>query len=326
MAAAEPSAAAAPATEVGVAVVARAARRHLPRCLPPLLDSPLCPRILVVDPSSGDGTVELAAALGAETLVLPREQFNHGLTRELARRQLATPVVVMLAPDAYPLDDSFLERLTAPVREGRAAAAFGRRIPHPGAGPLERLAVMLDCPAEDRLVTPDDAWRTRAPGGFCSNACAAWSSAALDAVGGFKPTLVGEERLAVAELLARGRSVAYVADAVVRHSQRRGIAAEFRSGFDLGWTRRAHAGLPRRAGLSRGPAYAVAILGLALREQPGATPEVLVSLAARLAGHELARLAPWLPPALARRCSAEADFWSSVPYRQGALALALGTA
>ena len=73
---------------VGVAVITYKAVALLPECLPALLESPLKPRVLVVNSSSGDGTVELARKMGAETLVIPRYEFNHGTTRELARDQL----------------------------------------------------------------------------------------------------------------------------------------------------------------------------------------------------------------------------------------------
>ena len=76
------------ASSVGVVVITHAAREHLGRCLPPILGSPLAPRVLVVNSSSGDGTVEEALRLGAEVLVVPRGEFNHGTTREVARKQL----------------------------------------------------------------------------------------------------------------------------------------------------------------------------------------------------------------------------------------------
>ncbi|HEX6014725.1 MAG TPA: hypothetical protein VFY87_23615 [Geminicoccaceae bacterium] len=61
---------------IGAVVVTHRAREHLTRCLPPLFRSPLRPRVLVVNSSSGDGTVELARDLGAETLTFPRQAFN----------------------------------------------------------------------------------------------------------------------------------------------------------------------------------------------------------------------------------------------------------
>ena len=49
---------------------------------------------------------------------MPRDEFNHGLTRERARRALGTDIVVMLTPDAVATDTEFVERLTRPIRTG----------------------------------------------------------------------------------------------------------------------------------------------------------------------------------------------------------------
>ncbi|MFO1075245.1 MAG: glycosyltransferase, partial [Geminicoccaceae bacterium] len=215
-------------TEVGVVVVTHRARQHLRRCLPPLLASPLRPRVLVVNSSSQDGTVEEAQALGAETLVVARSAFNHGLTREQARQRLGTPVCVMLTPDAYPQEPDFLERLTAPVRNGAAAVAYGRQLARAGAGIVEQVGRLFSYPAESHVRSLADWPRYGSYTHFCSNACAAWSSKALDTIGGFKPTLVSEETIAVAELLAQGHSIAYVAEATVEHSHPQSLAAAFR--------------------------------------------------------------------------------------------------
>ena len=45
-------------SSVGVIVVTHNAKKHLAHCLPYLLNSELCPRVLVVNSSSNDGTVE----------------------------------------------------------------------------------------------------------------------------------------------------------------------------------------------------------------------------------------------------------------------------
>src|SRR6185437_994710 len=78
------------ADSVGVVVPTYKGRQHLSRCLGPFLESPLRPRILVVDSSSGDGTVEEAERLGAETLVVPRHEFNHGATRDPSPTRLTS--------------------------------------------------------------------------------------------------------------------------------------------------------------------------------------------------------------------------------------------
>jgi rhamnosyltransferase len=304
---------------IGVVVVTHAARPHLPHCLPPLLRSPLRPRVLVVNSSSGDGTVELARAMGAETLVVPRTSFNHGLTRELARRRLGTDLVAMLTPDAYPQGDDFLERLTAPIRDGRAAVAYGRQVPRAGAGLMERLGRSFNYPATSHLRGLADWPQHGSYTHFCSNACAAWSNEALDAIGGFKPTLVSEETIAAAELLAQGHKIAYVAEAVVLHSHPQSLGGAFRRQFDIGYTRRLHAGLllARERDETRGRRFAAVALRETARTAPALLPHALAHLATAWLGYRAGTAGPLLPRALARRLSGQDYYWTSQPV-QGA--------
>ncbi len=278
----EPLARAERQAEVGVVVITHRARHHLRHCLPFLLDSPLRPRVLVVNSSSDDGTVEEAKRLGAETLVIPRLEFNHGLTRERARRLLGTPVVVMLTPDAYPLDEGFLERLTAPVRSGLAAVAYGRQLARPEADLIERFGRDFNYPPSSEIRSKQDEARHGTFNHFCSNACAAWSNKALDAVGGFPPTLVSEDTIVTAQLIQAGENVAYVADAVVIHSHGMGLKDEFTRHFDIGYTRRLYAHLLRQGERdeARGWDFARGLLARARREAPTDLPRVLAHLAA----------------------------------------------
>jgi rhamnosyltransferase len=308
-----------PRLSVGVVVVTHRAREHLASCLPPLFASPLRPRVLVVNSSSGDGTVEEARRLGAEVLVVPRREFNHGLTRELARQELGTDVVAMLAPDAYPTDEGFLERLTAPVRAGDAAIAYGRQVAREGADLVERFGREFSYPAASDTRTLGDWARHGSYTHFCSNACAAWSNAELDAIGGFRVTLVSEETIAAAELLRRGRAIAYVADAVVVHSHRQGLADEFARHFDIGYTRERFRPLLRwrQGDEARGALFARALLARAWREEPASLPRVTAHLAAKWLGYRAGLLGPSLSLAVARRLSGQDYFWDT-PAARGA--------
>jgi rhamnosyltransferase len=309
---------------VGVVVVTHRARAHLVRCLPPLFRSRLRPRVLVVNSSSGDGTVELAQSLGAETLVVPRPAFNHGLTRELARHRVGTAVVVMLTPDAYPRHDDFVERLTAPIRAGDAAVAYGRQVAREGAGLLERVGRAFSYPEASHSRSLADWPQYGSYTHFCSNACAAWSNTALDAIGGFKPTLVSEETIATAELLARGHKIAYVAEAVVEHSHGQSLAGSFRRQFDVGYTRRLYDWLllARERDEVRGRRFAAEVLRQARREAPASLPRVTAHLAAAWLGYRAGLMGPLLPRALARRLSAQDYYWTSDVVLRGSGALA----
>lgn len=310
--------------QVGVVVVTHEARQHLAHCLPPLLRSPLRPRILVVNSSSDDGTVELARDMGVDTLVVARHAFNHGLTREIARHRIGTEFVVMLSPDAYPQQDDFIERLTAPLLQGMAAVAYGRQIAGHGAGLLERVGRDFNYPGESHLRSAADAERFGSYLHFCSNACAAWSSRALDSIGGFKPTLVSEETIAVAELLARGERVAYVADAVVQHAHCYGLAGAFRRQFDIGYSRRLYDWLllTGEGDQVRGRRLAARLLREACHDAPSQLPRILAQLAASWLGYRAGLVGHRLPLAVARRLSGQEFFWTSDIILEGGGALA----
>jgi len=311
-------------SSIGVIVVTHRAREHLEHCLPPLFRSPLRPRVLVVNSSSSDGTVELAQSLGAETLTVARPAFNHGLTRELARRRLGTEIIVMLSPDAYPRQEDFIERLTEPLRRGKAAVAYGRQVAGGDASFLERVGREFNYPAASHIRGAADWSEHGSYLRFCSNACAAWSNAALDRIGGFKPTLVSEETIAVAELLARGERIAYVAEAAVEHSHSYDVADAFRRQFDIGYSRRIYDWLllAGEGDEPRGRRFAAAVLQRARREAPADLPGIVARLAASLLGYRLGLAGHRLPRGLARRLSGQDYFWTSDVAIAGGGALA----
>jgi len=307
--------------DVGVVVVTYRARHLLDRCLPPLLASPLRPRVLVVDSGSDDGTVERARALGAETWVIPRYEFNHGITRERARRRLGTEIVVMLTPDVRPAGPEMLERLVAPIRAGRAAVAYARQVARADADPIERFGRAFAFPPVSEIRDLASYARLGTATHYCSDACCAWWQPALDAIGGFQPTLVSEETVAVVRLLERGYRLAYVAEAVVEHSHPTSLWHDFRRQFDVGLTRTLYARelLARGSDEARGRRYLRELLATLARRAPHLIPYALLHTAVRYAGYALARRAPTWPRALAPSLSSQDNFCRSV-HRERVLA------
>src|SRR6202000_944607 len=115
---------------VGVAMLTYNAAQVLLDSLPPLLAMESKPQILIIDSSSKDGTAEIARSFGVEVCVIPQHQFNHGATREIARKMLKTDIAVMMTHDAIAVGTDMIERLVAPIRNGEAVVAYARQIPH----------------------------------------------------------------------------------------------------------------------------------------------------------------------------------------------------
>lgn len=306
--------------KVGVIVVTYRGRRHLERCLPPLRDSPLRPRILVVDSSSDDGTAEEAEALGADVLVVPQRDFNHGATRELARKRLGAEVVVMVSQDAYARDEQTLGHLVEPVLAGEAAVAYGRQVARPGAGPFEDFLRRFSYPPESNLRGIADVARYGAALSFCSNAFAAWRQSTLDDVGGFPTTLSHEDAIAAALLLKRGHRIAYVADAVVEHSHRYTVSGDFRRYFDAGYARTQHRAALEISGthVAHGRRYALELFRHLAGTRPWMLPYAAAHVLAKALGFTAGAMAVGGPTWFARSMSGQGYYWSSVHYRVGA--------
>jgi len=296
---------------VGVAIITYRARDMLAGCLAPLLRSPLEPRILVVNSSSNDGTVETARRLGAETMVVSRAGFNHGATREAARRRLATDIVVMMTPDAHARDETFLERLVRPLVTGEAAVAYARQEAREGAGPLERFARAFNYPATSQLRGLADWPVYGSYTHFCSNSCAAWRTDALDRIGGFASTLVSEETIATARLLEIGERIAYVAEARVVHSHPTSLTGDFKRQYDIGYARAASRDLllAREADERRGAAYLRGLIRTLAAEKPSLLPYALLHTGLRWIGYRMGMAGRRLPVAVNARLSSQDFFW-----------------
>jgi rhamnosyltransferase len=301
------------AERVGVVFFTCNSERHLKHCLPPVLESPLEPRVLVVDSSSVDGTVEAARAFGVEVVVIPRNEFNHGATREFARKQLGTDIVVMMTDDAYGESPDFLEHLVRPISEGLAAVSYARQLPHAGADLFEAFPRSFNYPAESQLRSLRDADRYGSFTLFCSNSCAAWSNRALNEVGGFPATLVTEDSIATAKLLNAGYRVAYVAESRVHHSHRYSLTQEFARYFDIGYVRESFRDLllVKHADEGHGLRFVRAFLSQLFHANPALVPYGVLHIAAKYAGYRLGRLGPRLPSWICRRLSGQGYYWTS---------------
>lgn len=306
---------------IGVAIITYKDKRHLSSCLPPLLKSPLHPKVLVFNSSSEDGTVEEAKKLGADTLVIPRNEMNHGTARELSRVALGTDIVVMMTPDAYPVDEHMLEALIQPILKNQAAVSYARQIAHEGASAISAFNRTFNFPAESNIRGIEDAKKFGVYTAFCSDACAAWSSKALDEIGGFRWTLSGEDAIAASMLLKRGYKIAYTAEAVVRHSHNYGLKKEFCRHFDTGLYRTHwHSILDLGGGgdQSRGISYAGALLRHTFALNPLVGIKAFLQLGMGWLGYRFGKLCYHRAPDWIYKAFSPTDFfWNSTAYKSG---------
>lgn len=301
---------------IGVIFPTLQAERFLPQCLTPWLNSPLKPRVLVIDSSSSDNTVVIAQKMGAETSVIPRRDFNHGLTREKARKYLDTDIIVMVTHDAYAVDENVLEKLIAPIVEGKAAASYARQIPHDGANFFEAFARNYNYPKNSQLRSIADVSKYGVYTFFCSDSCAAYDNRILGEIGGFPPVIFGEDTVVVAKMLHAGYSVAYVAEAMVKHSHSYSIAQEFSRSFDTGLARREFQHLIAIGGKDsvRGREYVKALLTEITQKQPYLLPYACVQILAKWLGYRIGSASTLAPIWLKKALSSQSYYWDSTYF------------
>ncbi|PXX73602.1 rhamnosyltransferase [Pseudomonas sp. NFIX51] len=302
--------------KVALIIPARNAAPHLDRLLPALAAQTLQPdTVLVVDSSSTDDTVSRFRQFGARVEVIAAQQFNHGGTRRWASEQVDADALILLTQDAIPATPQTFANLIQELEEDpRIGLAYGRQLPHPGAGILEAQSRHFNYSPQSRSKSLADAGELGIKTCFSSDSFSVYRRSALQAVGGFPEDVIGSEDAHVAaRMLLNGYLVRYAASACVQHSHSYSLMQEFRRYFDIGvfygrepWIREAFGS----AG-GEGKRYVQAELR-ALRDagQLQRVPEVLLRSALKLLGYRLGHAEQHLPTPLKRRLSMFSNYWT----------------
>ena len=292
------------------------AAKHLDTLLPALQAQSFQPRtLLVIDSSSTDDTVDRFQAAGAEVVVIPRSQFDHGGTRQRAVNHLPPriEVIVFLTQDAVPADGETIARIVGAFATPEVGVAYGRQLPHHGAGAIEAHARLFNYPPESVVLRPQDAVSAGIKATFCSNSFAAYRRRALEMVGGFPSgTIFGEDAAATGRMLLSGWAKAYVAEAQVHHSHSYSLGEEFRRYFDVGVMHARAPWLLERFGKAEGEGrrFVQSELRHLARHQPKAIPSAILRTAIKLAAYHCGRREARIPRPLKRRISLNRRYWA----------------
>ena len=93
--------------------------------------------VVNIDSGSTDGTLDLIRRYNPTPIQIRPEQYVPGWVLNKATREAHGDVLVYLNSDCTPTDESWLERLIAPLEEG-AAAVYSRQVARPDAEVLVR--------------------------------------------------------------------------------------------------------------------------------------------------------------------------------------------
>jgi rhamnosyltransferase len=191
-------------------------------------------RILIIDSGSSDDTVRIAEEAGFDVVSIPSSEFNHGATRNLGVRLINCDIVCFLTHDAIP-EDNAIRTLLQAFNDPAVAVAYGRQLPHDDANPLAEHARWFNYKSNSYVYGIADRHKHGIKTVFVSNSFAAYRIASFRKTGGFPDKIIlGEDMFFAAKAILSGYKVAYVADAVVKHSHNYSPIREFKRYFDTG--------------------------------------------------------------------------------------------
>lgn len=269
--------------------------------------------IVVVDSSSTDGTQEILEKHQIKTYVIPQQEFNHGGTRQWALSlHPEFDIYVYMTQDAYLENEDALADLVACFDDPEVGAAYGRQLPHREATPLARHARFFNYPSASYVVSFSDRESFGVKTAFLSNSFAAYRSDAINEVGGFPShTLLSEDMYVAAKLLKQGWKVAYVSEALCRHSHDYSAVQEWRRYFDIGVFHAQESWIRKEFGEVSGEGKRFVISELRFL---GFTfwyliPSAIIRNIGKFVAFQMGLRYKWLPVSLRRRFSMHRGFW-----------------
>lgn len=193
--------------------------------------------ILVIDSSSDDRTIEIVHEDGiAKTIVIPREEFDHGATRHKALLETSGEYVLFMTQDAIPDSDEFIENLIKPFCDDEVALVSGRQKPKADARRFEQLVREYNYPTVSNVRSSADLAQLGIKTFFASDVCSAYRRSSYEECGGFERTCnTNEDMLMAAAFIYAGWKVAYAADAVVKHSHNLTPKQQYKRNKDVGF-------------------------------------------------------------------------------------------
>ncbi|MDA8350790.1 MAG: glycosyltransferase [Pseudomonadota bacterium] len=270
--------------------------------------------VVVVDSGSTDGSDRVAIDSGFELHRIEPHTFNHGRTRQWAAERFCggREFAVFLTQDAVLEGPESIGALLQAFSDPTVGAAYGRQVPHVGAGPFEAHVILFNYGDQSETRSVDDAPRIGIKTAYLSNSFAAYRLSALAACGGFPSHLIlGEDTSVAVKMLLAGWKIGYCADARVRHSHAYTIAQDARRYFDFGVLHTQLPELLRYFGAAEGEGlrFVSSELRYVAGHAPLQLPLVPVRNAAKYAGYRLGRMFESLPRGLCRRLSMTRGYW-----------------
>lgn len=269
--------------------------------------------VQVIDSGSQDITVEVAHNLGFEVRHIDAKEFNHGGTRnQFVDVNGDYDVVIFLTQDAIP-EPRYIDRILSAFDDPDVACAYGRQVPHHDANPVAQHARYFNYPEKSGVYSFNDSKKMGLKTVFMSNSFSAYRINIFRELGGFPSnTILCEDMYFTARSVLAGYKVAYVSDAIVRHSHNYSPLDEFKRYFDIGvfhadepWIRESFGG----AG-GEGKRFILSEFHFLFKKNPLYIPVAFVNNFLKITGYKLGQNYKRIPRSLIKFFSMHKRYWN----------------
>lgn len=244
---------------------------------------------------------------------LEKQDFDHGGTRDMGIQMSEADVVLCMTQDAVPFRENLLERLMKTLaQDANIAAAYGRQIAEQGSNILERYTRAFNYPSRSRVKSKSDLPKLGIKTYFCSNVCAAYRRDIYQKLGGFEKHIIfNEDMVFAAKAIQKGYSIAYDAEAIVRHSHEYTFKQLVKRNFDMGVSQACYPEIFKNVkSESEGIQMLCRIMSeLAERKAFLQMGEFIIESSLKYVGYQLGKHYKWLPRRMVMELTMNKEYW-----------------
>lgn len=269
--------------------------------------------IQIIDSGSTDKSIEIANENKFDVVSIDSSDFNHGGTRNFVvnLHKDKYDIVVFLTQDAIPMP-LYIENIIKAFEDPMVSCAYGRQLPHIDANPIAKHARLFNYSDKSFISSIQDAPVRGLKTVFISNSFAAYRISTFEKIGGFPSnTILSEDMYFAAKSVMAGYKVAYVANAMVKHSHNYTLKEEFKRYFDIGvfhsdesWIRKEFGG----AG-GEGKKFIFSEIRFLMRESPAYLIRAAVLNLLKISGYKLGQCYKYIPTTVIKKCSMHKRYW-----------------
>ncbi len=269
--------------------------------------------VYVIDSNRTDNTVCIANDCGFVVESIKSNEFNHGGTRNKAINDHIDnyDVVIFLTQDAIP-EAGFIEKILNVFKDEDVACAYGRQLPHDDANPLAQHARFYNYPEQAYKCGVNDIPVMGLKAAFMSNSFSAYRLTVFKELGGFpSDTILCEDMFYTAKAILAGYKVAYVSNAIVKHSHNYTPVEEFKRYFDIGVFQKEQSWIRDKFGGAggEGKKYILSELNFLAKKYPSWIIMAFLNNGMKILGYKLGQSYNILPRKIVKKLSMHKRYW-----------------